>query len=133
VEATFIAGDGVLDLRIALLPLLSAAQSPLEIPRDIAIIILAILNIVLIAILVILVWQLWRLMRVITRAVPPLVNSVQGTADTVKEAAVSVKGTVSFVDAAIVRPTIEAAGFTAGAKRFIRVLLRGPSRRGGKP
>lgn len=130
-EATAIARDGVLNLLIALPPLLSATESPLEIPRDIAIILLALLNIILIAILVVLVWQLWRLMRVITKAVPPLVSTVQDTANTVKATATSVKGTVAFVDAAVVRPTIEAAGFTAGAKRFMRVLFRGPRKRGG--
>jgi hypothetical protein len=133
VEATLIARDGVLNFPTALAPLLSTAQSPLEVPRDIAIILLALLNIILIAILVILVWQLWRLMRVITKAVPPLMTTVHDTANTVKETATSVKGTVSFVDAAIVRPTIEAAGFTAGAKSFFRVLARGTGKRGGKP
>jgi predicted PurR-regulated permease PerM len=131
VEATSIARDGVLDLLIAFPPLFRIVQSPLEVPRDIAIILLALLNIVLIAIMVILVWQLWRLMRLITKSVPPLVNTVQETANTVKDTATSVKGTVAFVDAAVVRPTIEAAGFTAGAKRFVRVLFRGPRRRGG--
>ena len=128
-EAIATAQTAVLHLFAAVPPLLSTVESPLAIPRDLAIILLALLNIILIAILVVLVYQLWRLMRVITKAVPPLVNTVQQTADTVKDTATSVKGTVAFVDAAVVRPTIEASGFTAGAKRFVRVLFRGPTRR----
>ncbi len=87
----------------------------LAVIRDLAVIILAILNIVLVTILVIIAYFIWRLVKAIRRELPALAN-------TARETLTTVEGTTDFLGTAVARPAIDAIGFFAAARRFLRVL-----------
>ena len=80
------------------------------------------LNIILIGIMVVITFLLLKLVRMVNREVPRFVDQAH-------ETTTRVQGTVDFLGATVVKPSIEAASFLAKARTFLAVSAGGRSRR----
>jgi hypothetical protein len=98
--------------------------------RDVAVIILAIETIVFFAALIFLIWQGWKLVGfakaqvgTVTTAANQVMGTVKDTAETAKDAAGDVRGTVAFVNDRTAKPVIELYAAAEGARRFAKAVF----------
>ncbi len=84
--------------------------------RDIAIIVLAVESIVVGILLILLLWQVRDLTRLLQEEIKPMLDNMQETIGTVK-------GTTSLVSQTVVSPAVKLAGFVAGLRRAVEVIL----------
>mgnify|MGYP005838455785 CR=1 FL=1 len=91
-------------------------MTPLEIVRDLAIVILALESIIIGIVLTLLLWQVRSLTRLLQQEIKPMLDSMRETIGTVK-------GTTSLVSETIVSPAVKIGGFAAGVRRTLEVLL----------
>ena len=98
--------------------------------RDVAVIILAFETIVFFFALLFLTWQAWKLVKLakaqvgtVTNTANQVIGTVQNAAESAKDTAQDVKGTVAFVNDRTAKPIIELYAAVAGARRFARAVF----------
>jgi hypothetical protein len=84
--------------------------------RDVAIIVLAVESIVIGGLLIFLVFQIQSLIRLLKEEIKTILDSTKDTVGTVR-------GTTTFLSNTIVTPVVQIAGYAAGVRRIVRVLL----------